>query len=158
MLAEESDSYMHIVKRINVSRAFIYFVVTGLQSYWLLECLSSRTPVFCNVNLVIVPAVLTLLDLALIVWTPEQAPRFLKAARIVSVIAILISINTLLPIIGRGRFDILPSLIMMIFGYIIIMISVIEISILILKDRVKYRTLNRDEEIESDSEIRTYDR
>ena len=141
-----------LVRLINLSRIPMYFAVAWMQLIWFLECTRGPSPASCNPWNFGVPMYLGLLDVLIGFWSIQPSRRFWSAALLVSILAIGISVNSLLPII-IGVSSNIPMLIM---GALVLAVSLIE-----FRELLKIHSQNRTGPApmvlsKYESEIRTY--
>ncbi|MFW9911598.1 MAG: hypothetical protein ACFFEU_03950 [Candidatus Thorarchaeota archaeon] len=140
-----------LVRLINLSRIPMYFSVAWMQYLWYLDCIRGPAPASCNPWNFGVPMYLGLLDVLMGFWSIRPSRKFWSAALLVSLIAIGISANSLLPII-RGISSNIPMLIM---GVLVLSLSLIEFrELLRIRNRIGPAPMVF---AKYESEIRTYD-
>ncbi len=133
---DKKNNSMLLVRLINIARIPMYFSVAWMQFLWYLECIRGPTPGLCNAWNYLVPMYLGILDVLMALWSAKPKRGFWSAAVLVSLLAIGISVNSILPII-RGTSSNIPMLIM---GTLVLTVSLIEF-IGLLKGRTKDRKL-----------------
>ncbi|MDF1540180.1 MAG: hypothetical protein P1Q69_14900 [Candidatus Thorarchaeota archaeon] len=132
----------------------MYFAVAYVQ-FTHLECLQPEASVPCDTMLVFVPLFLGILDSAMAFWSANVTKRFWQAAFLVSVLAILVSANSLFPLVWtHDPYTSLQSA-MLILGGGVFILSMIDL--ITLKGIHLQRTFDfeRKQPVPS-SEIRTY--
>ncbi|MHA1930029.1 MAG: hypothetical protein ACTSV2_15765 [Candidatus Thorarchaeota archaeon] len=148
---KETDISISLVTFTNIGRVVLYFAVAVLQFFILRDCFSSSVT-YCDLNIVIVPAFLAVLDAVTAYMNANQSRGCRKLAYLVSFIAMYISLNTIqsnyLEFIQNGT----PDVIMFNMGIIVLLLSIIELVVLVW---TASRPINRSEP-ESIHEIRTY--
>jgi hypothetical protein len=119
---ENRRDSMLLVKLINLSRIPMYFSVAWMQYLWYIDCIRGPTPASCNVWNFAVPMYLGILDILMGLWSLRPSRGYWSSVVLVSVLAIGISANSILPIIRGISFN-MP---MMIMGSLVLAVSLIE--------------------------------
>jgi len=150
----ESHHTPLIVRLINLSRVVMYFSVAFVQFVYL-ECLQPEAIAPCDTMLVYVPLFLGLLDSFMVIWSTRITKRFWQVAFVVSILAILVSANSLMPLFPMS--DPLTSLqsAMLVLGGAVFVVSTVEL--IFFRGVHLQKTFSFETETTSpDSEIRTY--
>ena len=148
----ETNHSSLVIRLVNLSRVVMYFSVAFVQ-FVNLECLQPGSTTPCDTMLVYVPLFLALLDSFMVIWSTRMSKQFWQTAFLVSVLAILVSVNSLVPIFQM--IDPLSSLqsAMLVLGGGVLLVSVME---LIIFRNVQLRKQYVVEAIQPKKEIRTY--
>jgi len=80
-----------------------------------------------DLMLVLAPLLLALLDVLLMVWSTRPSRGFTVAAQFVSLIAILISLNALIPLVTGSTISSTYQITMLVLGTSVLLISVLDI-------------------------------
>lgn len=144
----------HIVRLINLTRVVMYFSVAFVQ-FVHLECLQPEAIAPCDTMLVYVPLFLGLLDSLMVIWSTRITKRFWQVAFLVSILAILVSANSLMPLFPMS--DPITSLqsAMLLLGGAVFVVSTVEL--IFFRGVHLQKTFSFETETSSpNSEIRTY--
>jgi hypothetical protein len=153
MSKEPKTPHSSLVSRlINLSRVVMYFSVAFVQ-YINLDCLQQGSTTPCDAMLVYVPLFLGLLDSVMVIWSDVMTKRFWQVAFLVSVLAVLVSLNTLIPIFQMTDPHTSLQSAMLVFGSGIILVSVLEMIFFI---GVYLRKQYSMDASQPESSIRTY--
>ncbi len=130
----------------------MYFSVAFVQ-FVNLECLQPGSTTPCDTMLVYVPLFLGLLDSVMVIWSTRMTKRFWQVAFLVSVLAILVSVNSLVPIFQMiDSFTSLQSA-MLVLGGGVFLVTVME---LVFFRDVHLRKQYSLEPVQPNADIRTY--
>ncbi|MHA2424461.1 MAG: hypothetical protein ACXAEF_06715 [Candidatus Thorarchaeota archaeon] len=140
----------HQSRLINAFRVTIYVIVIAAQ---ILDAIDNTAAgQSTDPLLVLVPMVLAFTDLTVLYWSNNNPRRFWNALPFVSLIAILVSINTIWSTIASSLWH-SPHTELLLFGLAVIVASVYELFLWIDKNRLIIGGM----EGSSSNEIRTYD-
>ncbi len=104
----------------------MYFSVAYVQFIYL-ECLQLESTAPCDTMLVFVPIFLGCLDSVMILWSTRMTKRFWQVAFLVAVLAIGVSINSLIPIFQLNPPYSPLQIAMIILAGLVLFISIIEL-------------------------------
>ena len=145
-----SNKNTHHVKVINILRVVIYVYAIMSQVFW--EWVNNPSGVSIDPLIVLVPMVLAIADLLLVFWSNSNPRKFWNILPFVSVLAILVSINTIWTTVSIGRWY-SPHADLFGLSLVVVFASFYEIILWIERNQLIIKGL---EDSRSD-EIRTYD-
>ncbi|MGY5859297.1 MAG: hypothetical protein RTU63_08000 [Candidatus Thorarchaeota archaeon] len=153
--SEENNGEL-LVRLVNFSRVFIYFVAAWVQATLLIEFMNTIPPRY-DISLVTVPLLLGLWDFVMGFWSIKPSTRFWNIAFIVPIVSITVAVNTIAPLLLLSSPTIIES-IMFGLSLLILLVSFIEIYALRKVASSWIRKIDRNLSTDtSASEIRTYD-
>ncbi|MHA1907220.1 MAG: hypothetical protein ACW98Y_07990 [Candidatus Thorarchaeota archaeon] len=144
------NKHTHHVKVVNILRAVIYIFAMVSQIFW--AWVNNPSNPYLDPLIILVPMVLAVTDLVLLYLSDNDPRRFWNVLPVVSVIAILVAINTIWITIVSGRWY-TPHNELFSLGLLVIFASVYEIILWVERNQLIMTGL---EESRSD-ELRTYD-
>ncbi|MFW9851160.1 MAG: hypothetical protein ACFFF4_18690 [Candidatus Thorarchaeota archaeon] len=151
-LPVELEKSSLLTRLINIIRVVAYFSVAYIQ-FIHLECLQPESTVPCDTMLVYVPIFLGCLDSVMILWSTRMTKRFWQVAFLVSVLAIAVSINSLIPIFqSTPPYSFLQTAMIVLAG-LVLFISIIEL--LYYREGFEKKRYSM-EAFQQTGEIRTY--
>lgn len=138
-LDDRTKKHTRVVRLLNIFRIIMYFSVVVVQCLRLGFVWFSPAAFFLwvgflyssgqDVMIVLAPTLLALLDVLLIVWSRAPSRVFTVAAQLVSLLAILVSLNTLIPLVTSPSTLSDYQVTMLMLGISVFLISVLDITL-----------------------------